>query len=388
MQPVVLGDIVQNKSGSRAGQPHVRFLASVAFLLQSQLLFASNESIDRVATDQSADLTTDDLVAMVRATRDRLRRLEAAYSVVTGTEPENPLIEAESHHILKFDCESGWYNRQRRYRFGEGYMAESDRRPTDGFFENWSAWDGAVLTEYRALSQSGTIQEAMPVNGIERDEKLLTYMLMRRPAANGIGLDDGSLESLLRRSTLRSATEQWEGEECRVIDASAVSPHEPNSEPLHFATAWIDMNKGGLPVRTIFLDPKTKAPTSEVRLRNVKEIDGRNGGSLWFPERIEFEGFVRKAKVKETIDIDLSRLIINPEFRKSDFRLQFPDGTRVGDMVADRVFVVGAPPPGDPPAATERRGPGAVILLNLLAVCSLILFWWFRQRRQRPPVTG
>ncbi len=94
----------------------------------------------------------------------------------------------------------------------------------------------------------------------------------------------------------------------------------------------------------------SRARGLDERGRSVFEYtaeDIRKAGPVWLAHRatvLQFALVKGEAKTTRHVSVHLRRLILKPEISPGAFQVSFPPGTKVNDLIADRVYVVGKPP--------------------------------------------
>jgi hypothetical protein len=153
------------------------------------------------------------------------------------------------------------------------YGADPDHSTST--FLRKAAFNGALTTTYIARSGSATIEAKRTRETRTKGSGFFDLMLMNESRPEADGRADQSLLSLLRtrQSHLRPALEEIDGHQCHVVDLLDESSNLPRM------TAWIDCERGFLPLRQVYYaQPDYDAILMEFRIENAIEL--KQG--LWF----------------------------------------------------------------------------------------------------------
>lgn len=189
------------------------------------------------------------------------------------------------------------------------------------------AFDGEIQSAFLPEQLIGILKQNADVN--QRVESgIWGVMLLGEPQPNGLGIDDGSLESLLAHGILRAELEFVLDAPCHFIDAYY--------EGVHYATVWLDVERGLTPLKRVGYG-RDGAVSSAVTVDSMCFLEDEQ---LWLPASWETEIHTRGGTLRSHTVIDSESIVINLPFADEDFSPRFPAGTVVTDQVAGLVYTV------------------------------------------------
>ena len=103
-------------------------------------------------------------------------------------------------------------------------------------------FDGEVQAAFLPDQMIGVVREGDDVDRLS-ESGLWGVMMLGEPQPDGMGLDDGSLESLLAHGAVRDQLELVADTPCHVVDAFY--------EDVRYATVWLDVERGLLPMKRV-----------------------------------------------------------------------------------------------------------------------------------------
>lgn len=231
-------------------------------------------------------------------------------------------------------------------------LSDSDAPPVEAIF----AFDGEV--EYCLVPELGLgYATDRPNLRIEQESPISVWMMLNPPQPDGLGFNDGSLESLVAHGVLRDSLEEVEGSLCYVVDAF--------HDDVHYATVWLDAARDLLPVRRV-VNGNDGLPTSVVTVHSAVSFDNPAGGPVWLPYVVTTEATVAGQTYTAGIEVPPEEGVdINPPTQPQDFQISFPPGTTVANHITGETFVIdqaGEPvlvtlDPGSEPATKPEQRP-------------------------------
>jgi len=264
-------------------------------------------------------VTVDDLVVAARAAREKLLTVQFYYTWKAEPLPDaSPaMIRFEQGSVL-YEVSTGRYCRETTYEQPKYQVPVGTS----------DAYDGRIRTTYSKRGNYGTIRELASPPNERRAMYPLFLGLMFPPAVQGMGLDDGSLVSLLSKSKLRANQEEVGGRKCYVAE------FEVGKGTL--AIVWVDLERGAMPVKQVTLGPGPNGnrKLGEVLITEAKAFRDEAGQQIWLPTRIELSYTTCRA----TVEVDVEKTKVNPTAQPASFRLQFPKGTRIVDTASGTAF--------------------------------------------------
>lgn len=322
-------------------------------------------------------LTLDELVAVFRTARNSIRSIDVAYRIETIVTPEPKGLVPTDQRTLRCDIVGARYRCTR----------EHQRPGESGLFKTVIAWDGVSEYVYRPEfhegrldSKTGFLQE--PTSQLNR---ILSLALLQPPHANGVGLDDWSIESFLRDATLRDMSEVIEGQTCCCVDAYYTTALGDRKRS---ATLWFDLERPGVVQRIVSY--KDDRIMDEWHCLESQQFDAGDV-SVWLPIHIKGIGRAFEDRVvTQLISVSAAETRLNPPVHDSDFQITFPPGTRVKDKVSGKEFMVGgeheeAEGRGVPmPLDSNAQWNGAIfVAVNAVVVLVLAVVLTVRRFRRR-----
>lgn len=189
------------------------------------------------------------------------------------------------------------------------------------------AFDGDVQSAFLPDQMIGVVMEGGQIDGLV-ESGLWGVMLLGEPRPGGFGIDDGSLESFLARGVVREQLEMVGEAACHVIDAY--------SESVRYATVWIDVERGLLPMKRVTYGASGE-PSGSITVDSVFLLEPEG---LWFPERWASEIRARGETLRTWTAVAPESVEIDPPLADGDFRIDFPPGATIADQIAGVTYRV------------------------------------------------
>ncbi len=277
-----LGPRINERQGAFRA-PEVRrgmysFVAScaLAHLIASQAVDAPAADVPVDSSPSAASTATDNVTIerLVTVATDRFKRLkafDASYvvrlQITTHGNRAGTKLQVQRFRVLSDFSRS---------RFRTEIQGDEARHEDLG-------WDGNLATRIWPEEMRGSIESSKnPPKDLFRFDQLLTLALLRPPAMDGNGADDGSLVSILQHGEMRKGKDLILNRPCKVVDSSASS--KTNKKVL-YATVWIDVERDALPLKVVLYGHDGKAArTAEVQ--ESAQFVGSDGNSLWIPTKL------------------------------------------------------------------------------------------------------
>ena len=299
---------------------------SASFVLASAGLLASAS----IASESSADtLTLTDLTNLATLNREAINSLDVTYS-----------IRQEAPEEFQINNQRPIYYRHQRYLFDLNhptrYRIDLKQQLTKISAESTVAlaYDGDVHTRLNPMSNAGVIASDPPTRTPKEEDPVLIAALMYPPTLGGLGIDDGSMVSLLRHGELREELGKVDLHDVHIVDAYA--------DGKRYATVWLDADRGVVPLRAVMYDANGEI-TYEQRIFDVREFMDEHGNRVWLPVSIESVSVLRGFEIVTSTEVDPERTLLNPPVHRERFRIEFPPGGTVYD--ADRRITFKIPGP-------------------------------------------
>lgn len=257
-----------------------------------------------------------------------VRSLQLIYEVYQDPDPTQPA--AQVPHIVRrvlVDAEHGRYSLDRTIVVSAGN--DDDRVQVTTHFD----FDGVAQGAYLPDQHIGLLKEGPDLHALV-ESGLWGVMLWSPPAPDGLGIDDGSLVSLLAHGRVRPELETVGGRPCHVVDAF--------QESTPYATVWLDVDRDLLPMRRVTYGHDGQ-PVSEVIVESLVYLDDRG---YWLPESWRTTLHLRGRTLTKRTVIHPESVEINAPVDPADFSPRFPPGTVVTDQIAGLTYRVG--PDGEP----------------------------------------
>ena len=257
-----------------------------------------------------------------------VRSLRLTYEVYQDPDPTQPA--AQIPHIVRhaqIDAEHGRYALDRTIVVFAGN--DDDLVQVTTHFD----FDGVAQGAYLPDQHIGLLKEGPDLHALV-ESGLWGVMLWSPPAPDGLGIDDGSLVSLLAHGRVRAELETVAGRRCHVVDAF--------HESVRYATVWLDVDRDLLPMRRVTYGHDGQ-PVSEVIVKSLVYLDDQG---CWLPESWRTTLRLRGRTLTKHTVIHPESVEINPPVDPGDFSPRFPPGTVVTDQIAGLTYRVG--PDGEP----------------------------------------
>lgn len=365
-------------------------LVAVLFSLQ----FAANPAI----CEATENVTINELREISKACRQRIRSLDVSYTINTEIVPhKNSAVPSATHRVLidTVGLRSHFFSKRAWSSNGEKAIAESNPALLEGA-RTEKAWDGRTLTEFKPQMRSGTIDPlhdvSKPPYDLRRDDRYFSCAFRYAPSAQGLGIDDASLESFLEHSPVISENETIFEQVCTVVSCFAMMPGQPAIDDKKvgsrkYATLWLSPDEDFMIRKLVVHGMRDDRPSITISVQDTTECVDSSGVRVWLPLRVEVLSLKGELSVKQSIVVDADSLILNPAISDSDFAVKFPDGTIVYDKGLEKPFVVGNPDAtfsdvADLPQESEDVvGPTLsmpmIVLCNVLVVSVIggLLYW-------------
>lgn len=197
---------------------------------------------DKAFSDPPAVLTKSQMLDEVVATRARCVDLEVAYNQYLLTDSAVSTVNFSRHRVILSDPDRliDW-----EYTLSGQAPTVPHRRITYSSGDRLLYYTGSTRTAAIGSSFPETFENSL------QGTAFFDFNLMNPPRADGIGVNDQSLVSLLKYSgsRVRSELEELNGVFCHVVDV----PFDPDSPdgPV-VMTAWLDHDRGCVPLRQVF----------------------------------------------------------------------------------------------------------------------------------------
>jgi hypothetical protein len=276
---------------------------------------------------QPVPLTRPQLIQCIEAARGQISDFSVSFRFDADTAPANQLHARSHRRVLLKDG---------RVRVDHEYaqMPEYD----GATYIVSSAFDGVRYTHHLGHLRQAT-RTLQPSTSVETKGAGFFDMMMWNPSASGqgSGYSDQDLLSVLRsaRSTLRPSLEDVEGHACIVVDERDESTGE-----IAF-TAWIDVDRGFLPIQQRYLDSSSGRPVMEFFMDAAHQASPL----VWVPTEGRKVNHVipgvpeldRRTVSTLMVDRDAAGnpvLAVNSGIADEEFDVltTLPPGTRVGDV--------------------------------------------------------
>lgn len=192
------------------------------------------------------------------------------------------------------------------------------------------AHDGDVYDMHIPKNALGFVDDGPTIHG-RREAGVSDFFLWNPPTPEGIGIDDGSLESLLAHGVLRDEMEIVGDRRCYVVDAE--------KDGISYATVWLDPERDLLPARlqTYGYDGSVRA---EAEILDAAAFPTGSGGIAWIPLRWRHAMRIGGHLYEVTSTADGASIEVNPQFEPGDFRIDFPPGTLIQDRVSNTFYKI------------------------------------------------
>ncbi|MBW7989261.1 MAG: hypothetical protein FVQ84_04490 [Planctomycetes bacterium] len=310
---------------------HYKYLENLNVFSVLICFFCISLSVEAKGT-QNIRLQIEDLIQMAAASREEITSIDITYEI-NQTMPESlrekGIINAPSDikRRLLVDLNSIFFYEERSIKRYNSREKETKAIET---------YDGQNRMIFLPEKEIGGIEEQ------EIDKKNLKKALMVKippliaalmypPKNDGIGVDDGSMVSLLKHGTLRKKTETVDGRETYVVDA------EFNG--IRYATVWLDIERGVMPLRSVMY-----GATGDIRfdqkITDIKEFDNEKGNRFWLPVSFEYTKLIKGEKMTISKKIESDKTRINLPTERSMFRITFPPNTTIHDSVIDLTYQI------------------------------------------------
>jgi len=304
------------------GDDHVyRQIKLPALFLCAVLLTRQGLALDPPITSET--LTAAELGKL--AEHRVLRSVEASYVITTKSDGELPNVlipKAEKHVLVDL--------RNLRFSLDERYVTDEKAQKTA---RQKTAWDLTSYMTYRADGNQGFINNKLPgQRQSPGPDPFLMTCLLYPPTSGGMGLEDGSLISLLLGASVHKDLEDVDGRRCCVVDSC-------ETDGTVVARAWLDVERSLAPLKVQTFDQRRKRVKSEWHAEDFVEISG-GGQSIWFPTRVQmmYQGIT---VITRSISVDKNAIKVNPTISDTLFTIRFPKGTLVQDDVSKTTVTVG-----------------------------------------------
>lgn len=279
-------------------------------------------SVFAIAPD--GGLSIEELRELARQRRTSLRSLAIRFFVEQHPPADQsadvPFIAAMDRSLL-IDCQSGRYKVDRTMQ-----MVGDEHAPAVTI-----AFDGDVESLHIPYARVGTIAAAQR-SDVRAEGNVLGAALINPPQPNGMGVDDGSLESFLLHAEVAPETEVIDGSVCAVIHASR--------EGVVFQTVWLDLNRDLLPIRRVGYGPDGLV-NAMLEVKLAERFEEPAGAAVWLPVEWTTWASIRDREFRSTYRADPDSIEINPAIADDRFSIAFPPGTIVTDEVLGAIYAVG-----------------------------------------------
>lgn len=255
----------------------------------------------------------------------RFSSLRVSLDVFQEPAPNSPIhYIPHVYRSVLVDAATGRFSVDRR---AEMEVAGHDGEPETVADDVALTFDGDIQAAFLPDQMIGIIQEGADVNGLA-ESGLWGVMLPGEPQPDGLGIDDGSLESLLAHGAVRDQLELVGDTPCHVVDAFY--------EGVRYATIWLDVERGLLPLKRVGYGSNGEA-SSMVTVESVVFLEDEQ---VWLPEAWQTEIQARGDTLRTYTVVEPESVEINPPFTNDVFRPEFPPGTIVTDQIAGIAYRV------------------------------------------------
>ncbi len=186
-------------------------------------------------------------------------------------------------------------------------------------------FDGEVQAAFLPDQMIGFVMEGTDVDGLS-ESVLWGVMMLGEPQPGGMGLDDGSLESLLAHGTVRDQLELVADTPCHVVDAFY--------EGVRYATVWLDVERDLLPMKRVGYGWDGNV-SSTVTVGSVVFLEDEQ---VWLPESWQTEFQARGETLRNYTVIEPESIELDPPVTDEDFQPRFPPGTIVTDLISGQAY--------------------------------------------------
>lgn len=206
------------------------------------------------------------------------------------------------------------------------------------------AFDGMTTMEYWGMEKSGTVQSGLTGRSVETIDIVKQYMLLNTIRSTkyqeeypdgipmfSLQLKFGILNSVV---TVRPNLEPVAGQLCHVIEII-----EKNERANNEAKIWVAHEKGMLPLK--YQRYKDDRIVEEIEVEQIGFARTDSSG-IWYPLKA-YRTAVIHWKDKGTVKYELTThaFVPNVKVDENTFRFDFPNGTRVFDMILGLRYTVG-----------------------------------------------
>ncbi|MBL8880391.1 MAG: hypothetical protein JNG88_14860 [Phycisphaerales bacterium] len=263
----------------------------------------------------------DEVISQARARREKLSGIRIRMNTIQNAPIGQPApafskIERE----LSLDMTDGRYSVNRQAQLASGGEIQQAA----------FAFDGEIYNAHSPANKIGFVDDSPNLN-IEGELGLLAAMMVNPPSDGGLGIDDGSLESFLINSTLRTDIEHVNSRACYVAEA--------RMNGTLYSIVWLDIDRDLLPIRKVTFGPDGRI-SAEGNIEDAIRTSSSNGVDAWVPLQWVYTLNVRGHSYRVATSAEASDVEINPPFESNQFRISFPPGTRVQDRVSHAAYIV------------------------------------------------
>lgn len=313
-------------------------------------LFFLASAVGNGAFGQSAEWTIEDLRVLARERRESIGSLHAKFVVAQEPLPDRPsdvYIKSITRDVT-YDANSGRYVIERTIEL-------SDATPPIAVLFRF---DGEISSLYVAELSLGAINAGPQLLAVP-EVGPLAMLLMAPPADDGVGLDDGSLESFLAHATLREQFEMIGDRPCVVIDAW--------KDGVNYATLWLDIERDLMPARRVVY-ARDGGIASDVTIEESVAAQDSHGTWVHVPTRWASTAALGGGRVTARALCDPQSIEIDPPLDDELFWPQFPTWTNIADHRTGLLYTLG--PDGEaidyvPDAAAESPSAATAPALRL-----------------------
>ena len=329
------------------------YLGSSNIFVVLLCIICTSFSAEAIATQQ-VGLQIEDLIKMAATSRDELSSIDVTYETNQAL-PERVGRSRISNikRRLCVDFKNSYFYEERALTSSYD-EEEKERKATE-------TYDGQNRMLFLPEKELGSIDAPkIDPNNLKKalfgKMPLLVAGLMGPPENGGLGIDDGSMVSLLKHGTLREKTESVDGCETYVVDAKL--------DGKMYATVWLDVERGVMPLRAVLYGASGEI-TSDKQITEIREFDNGAGNKIWLPVAFNYSRKVKGKEAKVSTRIDPNTLRVNLPTERNMFRIEFPPNTTIHDAVIGVTYQI----PGDNievPGSVNNRDLGEGEVENLL----------------------
>ena len=274
------------------------------------------------AAAQTAFLGIDDIREGWESTYGSIRSMEVAYRhrlIAFKPPPDDPNapVPVRVMHVQRLEQQEQFHLKQSLSEGGLG------RR--EDILEY--AFDGRSSTHYSGARLSGEIRRGMTDGASSSTNALKDYMLLNGMRFRDRDEDVPTFRHYVGLSNARvlPQLESVAGVPCHVVEIEGKTGS---------TKIWTAHDKGFLPLKfeRVSTDP-VRGDLLEQRVVQETALAETDMGAFWYPTKARWVLRERNGQ-ESTSELDVSAFVPNAPVTKGAFRIDFPPGTRVLDLIA------------------------------------------------------